>query len=72
MIQWDAHVGWWLCKVNGQVGWAPPTFLKKKEAKVTIHVDSVDTERDDLERSSDSDGYIKVQPSCKSFVYIIG
>ena len=49
--------------MNGQTGWAPPTFLKKKEAEVIIRVDSVETE---LEESADSDGYIKVQPSCES------
>lgn len=56
--------------MNGRVGWAPPTYLKKKEVEVTIRVDreSKDTERDDLERSVDSEGYITVQPSCKSFV----
>ena len=42
------------------MGWAPPTFLKKKEVVVTIRVDNEDT---DLEKSADSDGYIKVQPS---------
>jgi hypothetical protein len=49
------------------VGWAPPTFLQKKEvaAAVAIHIDNVDT---DLERSADSDGYIKVQPSGESLV----
>ena len=54
-----------MCKANGQIGWAPPTFLKKKEvaAAVAIHVDNVDR---DLERSVDSDGYIKVQPSGES------
>ena len=63
MTQLHAHAGWWLCKlVNGQMGWAPPTFLKKKEVVVTIRVDDEET---DLERSADSDGYIKVQPSCE-------
>ena len=54
-----------MCKANGQIGWAPPTFLKKKEvvAAVAIHVDNIDR---DLERSDDSDGYIKVQPSGES------
>ena len=53
--------------MNGQTGWAPPTFLKKKEAPVAvaIRVDNVDR---DLERSADSDGYIKIQPSCESLM----
>lgn len=58
VTQSHAHAGWWLCRlVNGRMGWAPPTFLKKKEA--------ASYEDLDLERSTDSEGYIKVQPSCE-------
>ena len=23
------HAGWWMCKVDEKVGWAPPSYLKK-------------------------------------------
>ena len=26
--------GWWMCGVDGRVGWAPPSYLKKCEDKM--------------------------------------
>ena len=54
--------------MNGKMGWAPPTYLKKKEEEVTIRVENTGTEITDLERSEDSQGYITVQPSCELLI----
>ena len=47
--------GWWLCKANGKVGWAPPSYLEKHE---------------DIEASDDSHGYIKLSLLCEMLIEI--
>lgn len=45
--------GWWLCKVDNKVGWAPPSYLKKVE------------KGDSTEGESDSDDDYLGLPGCK-------
>lgn len=37
--------GWWMCGVDGKVGWAPPSYLKKCEDKMN---ESDESDEDDL------------------------
>ena len=34
--------GWWMCKVNDKVGWAPPSYLKKVDRRECGESDSDD------------------------------
>lgn len=34
--------GWWMCGVDGKVGWAPPSYLKKCEGDMGMESDDSD------------------------------
>ena len=59
--------GWWMCGVGGKVGWAPPSYLKKCEDKMSKSGKSEDRNVSDNSASKPSTNFASPEVEIKVY-----